>query len=71
MSCGPTMIYSCLFVQVCGSFEPLTDRSLRFTHVCVSAVIVTRHVVDGSIVVICYYHQTEGVSQLVVHVHGV
>ena len=57
-------------------FESLAESSLGFTYVCVAAVDVTRDVIDGSTLVFfrcfvfrVYYHQAEGVRQLVVHVY--
>ena len=75
MTRGPTMAsYSYSFYRcVCVFFE-----TLSFANVCVTAVVVTRGVVNGSTLVFfrrfvfrVYYHRTDVVSRLVVHVHVV
>ena len=56
--------------------RPLANWYLNFLYnICVAAIDVTRDVVDGSILVFfrcfvfrVYYHRTEGVSRLMVHV---
>ena len=71
-------LYSCWFIQVSVFFESLAECSLSFTYVCVAAVDVTRDVVDDSTLVFfgcfvfgVYYHRTEGVRRLVVHLYVV
>ena len=53
VSCGTVMNYSCWFIQFCMFFESLAECSHGFTNVCVAAVIVTRDVIDSSILVFC------------------